>query len=98
MSKCTSQFACGQAHDSAGGIGSVLGALAGKAVVAAQETSGAIKEKVMAASLTCIQYVVQVTNDVAMLGVVSIDVNQKRNQKEKYMYYVIAINGITMVI
>lgn len=40
---------CMQAHDSAGGIGSALGSLAGKAVVAAQETSGAIKDKVNAA-------------------------------------------------
>lgn len=41
---------CMQAHDSAGGIGSVVGALAGKAVVAAQETTGAIKEKVRSSS------------------------------------------------
>ena len=41
---------CMQAHDSAGGIGSALGSLAGKAVVAAQETSGAIKHKVNAAA------------------------------------------------
>ena len=39
-----------QAHDSAGGIGSALGTLAGKAVVAAQETSGAIQHKVSVAA------------------------------------------------
>lgn len=38
-----------QAHDSAGGIGSALGTLAGKAVVAAQETSGAVQHKVSVA-------------------------------------------------
>lgn len=48
-----------QAHDSAGGIGSALGSLAGKAVVAAQETSGAIKHKVSAAAafqVVCIMH------------------------------------------
>ena len=42
-----------QAHDNAAGIGSALGSLAGKAVVAAQETSGAIKHKVNTAASAC---------------------------------------------
>lgn len=45
---------CMQAHDSAGGIGSAIGSLAGKAVVAAQETSGAIKDKVSYADDLCV--------------------------------------------
>ena len=42
-----------QAHDSAGGIGSALGSLAGKAVAAAQGTTAAVKDKVPPAHPDC---------------------------------------------